>query len=359
MATPQLTRDWTGIQQFPTATQNKLLELLGKLKQENVSTLTILVMGKGGMGKSSTVNSILGERVATVSAFQSEALRALAFSRSRAGFTLNIIDTPGLVEGGYVNEHALDVIKRFLLNKTIDVLLYVDRLDAYRVDNLDSLVIRAITDSLGKAIWRRTAIVLTHAQLSPPDGLSYDEFFSKRSEALLKTVRSGSGLKNRELKESAIPVVLVENSGRCNTNESGEKILPNGIAWIPELVKTITNIISNGSKAIVVDKELIEGPNLNDRGKFWIPLIIAFQVEHRLISKASLFGFGPNSWQLRFSISIQGTRTDPYAVSELSVSLGILLEKSCGSGLRAAADKQRITTWVWAKFKVSTELGAF
>lgn len=33
-------------------------------------------------------------------------------SRSRAEFTLNIIDTPGIVEGGYVNEQALEVIKR-------------------------------------------------------------------------------------------------------------------------------------------------------------------------------------------------------------------------------------------------------
>lgn len=36
-------------------------------------------------------------------------------SRSRAGFTLNIIDTPGLVEGGYVNDQALEIIKRFVL----------------------------------------------------------------------------------------------------------------------------------------------------------------------------------------------------------------------------------------------------
>lgn len=37
-------------------------------------------------------------------------------SRSRAGFTLNIIDTPGLVEGGYVNDQALEIIKRFVLS---------------------------------------------------------------------------------------------------------------------------------------------------------------------------------------------------------------------------------------------------
>ncbi|XP_068659116.1 translocase of chloroplast 34, chloroplastic-like [Aristolochia californica] len=272
-----LIREWTGIQQFPPATQTKLLDLLGKLKQENVSMMTILVMGKGGVGKSSTVNSILGERVAAVSAFQSEVLRPIICSRSRAGFTLNIIDTPGIVEGGYVNEHALEIIKRFLLNKTIDVLLYVDRLDAYRVDNLDRQVIKAISDSFGKGIWKRGLVVLTHAQLSPPDGLNYEEFCSKRSEALLKVVRLGAKIKKQEFQDSAIPVVLVENSGRCNTNDSGEKVLPNGTSWIPNLVMLITDVISNGSKPVVVDQKLIEGPNPNERGKFFIPLILAFQ----------------------------------------------------------------------------------
>lgn len=89
-------------------------------------------------------------------------------------------------------------MNRFLLNKTIDVLLYVDRLDAYRVDNLDKQVITAITDSFGKEIWRRGVVVLTHAQLSPPDGLNYEDFFSKRSEALMKVVLAGSRLRKQD-----------------------------------------------------------------------------------------------------------------------------------------------------------------
>ncbi|GJN30848.1 hypothetical protein PR202_gb19186 [Eleusine coracana subsp. coracana] len=259
MATP-IPREWVGLQQFPAATQTKLHELLGKLKEENVSTLTVLVMGKGGVGKSSTVNSIVGERVATVSAFQSEGLRPTMCSRTRAGFTLNIIDTPGLIEGGYINEQAVEIIKRFLLGKTIDVLLYVDRLDAYRMDTLDEQVIRAITNSFGKDIWRRALVVLTHAQLSPPDGIDYNDFFTKRSEALLRYIRSGAGINKREY-----------------------GILPDGTPWVPNLMKEITVVISNGSKPIHVDQKLIDGPNPNNRWKIFIPLILA--VEYFLVVK--------------------------------------------------------------------------
>ena len=74
----------------------------------------------------------------------------------------------------------------------------MDRLDAYRMDTLDEQVIKTITNSFGKDIWRRALVVLTHAQLSPPDGIDYNEFFTKRSEALLRYIRSGVGINKRE-----------------------------------------------------------------------------------------------------------------------------------------------------------------
>ncbi|KAF8112955.1 hypothetical protein N665_0058s0054 [Sinapis alba] len=198
-------------------------------------------------------------------------------SRTMGGFTINIIDTPGLVEAGYVNHQALELIKGFLVNRTIDVLLYVDRLDVYRVDELDKQVVQAITQTFGKEIWCKTLLVLTHAQFSPPDDLSYEIFSSKRSDSLLKTIRAGSKMRKQQFEDSAIEVVYAENSGRCSKNDKEEKALPNGEAWIPNLVKAITDVATNQKKAIHVDKKMVDGSYSDEKGKKLIPLIIAAQ----------------------------------------------------------------------------------
>ncbi|CAM6096423.1 unnamed protein product [Calypogeia fissa] len=319
-----IVREWTGLQQFPVQTQTALHALLGRLRQENMESLTVLVLGKGGVGKSSTVNSMMGERVAVVSAFQTETLRPLQCSRSRAGFTLNIIDTPGLVEGGGVNDQALEIIRRFLLNKTIDAVLYVDRLDGYRVDNLDKQVIRAIHRSFGPRIWRLALVVLTHAQLSPPDGVEYSEFVERRSAGLQAAIRQEAGFKKGE---GPIPVVLVENSGRCNTNAGGEKILPDGTVWLPNLVEKIVEVATGPTESLLVDKKLIEGPNANQRGKIWIPLLILFQyffilkpIQGRIQKDIDMEKQNRPAWEIRADQFKRGSTLDDERADERAIS---------------------------------------
>lgn len=116
--------------------QNALNLAIPGLRSQDKDSLNILVLGKGAVGKSSTVNSIVGERVVTVTPFQGEIVRPEVVFRQKAGFTLSIFDTPA-IDDGSVNEDLLKGMRGFLLEKPIDALLYVDRLDTYRVDDLD------------------------------------------------------------------------------------------------------------------------------------------------------------------------------------------------------------------------------
>ncbi|KAG6749706.1 hypothetical protein POTOM_046773 [Populus tomentosa] len=96
-------------------------------------------------------------------------------------------------------------------------------------------------------------------------------------EALIETKLAFQFFLGYWCRDSAIPVGLVENSGRCNKNENDEKILPNGDAWIPSLVKEIVGVATNGKKSLLVDEKLVNGSESNDRGKIFIPLILGVQ----------------------------------------------------------------------------------
>jgi len=65
------------------------------------------------VGKSSTANSLLNERVANVAALQSDVARPQAISRSVQGFTVTLIDTPGLLEADAVSDAVRQCLSMF------------------------------------------------------------------------------------------------------------------------------------------------------------------------------------------------------------------------------------------------------
>lgn len=56
------------------------------------------------------------------------------------------------------------------------------------------------------------------------------------------------------------------------------QVLPNGSVWLPALVDRIAEVATGATPSIHVDQKLIDGPNANEKGKWWIPLIILAQV---------------------------------------------------------------------------------
>lgn len=65
-----------------------------------------------------------------------------------------------------------------------------------RRDQGDIPVLRAITNSVGAAMWFNCILVLTHAAAAPPDSsngpIQYETYVNQRTHALQQTIRFGS-----------------------------------------------------------------------------------------------------------------------------------------------------------------------
>lgn len=207
-------------------------------------SLNILVLGKTGVGKSATINSIFSEEKSTINAFEPATSSVKVVAGVLHGVKIRIFDTPGLRSpaiGQTVNKKTLASIKKSIKKFPPDVVLYVDRLDTHTRDYNDLPLLRSLTSSLGSSIWQNAILCLTHAASDPPDGpsglpLSYEVFVGQQSHAIQQRISQAIGdplLMNLSMMH---PVSLVENHQSCRKNRIGEIVLPNGQSWRPQLL---------------------------------------------------------------------------------------------------------------------------
>ncbi|CBI37904.3 unnamed protein product, partial [Vitis vinifera] len=191
---------------------------------------TIMVLGKTGVGKSATINSIFDEVKFSTDAFQVGTKKVQDVVGTVQGIKVRVIDTPGLLPSWSdqrQNEKILHSVKRFIKKTPPDIVLYLDRLDMQSRDFGDMPLLRTITEIFGPSIWFNAIVVLTHAASAPPDGpngtaSSYDMFVTQRSHVVQQAIRQAAG--DMRLMN---PVSLVENHSACRTNRAGQRVLPN------------------------------------------------------------------------------------------------------------------------------------
>eukprot|EP00276_Gloeochaete_wittrockiana_P015053 CAMPEP_0184336472 /NCGR_PEP_ID=MMETSP1089-20130417/4758_1 /TAXON_ID=38269 ORGANISM="Gloeochaete wittrockiana, Strain SAG46.84" /NCGR_SAMPLE_ID=MMETSP1089 /ASSEMBLY_ACC=CAM_ASM_000445 /LENGTH=207 /DNA_ID=CAMNT_0026661505 /DNA_START=435 /DNA_END=1055 /DNA_ORIENTATION=+ len=156
-------------------------------------------------------------------------------SRYADGVVLRIIDTPGFLDvrdSPAVNVQHTENIRSMVRDKQIDCVFYVDRLDSKRVDPADQLVLKNVTNMLGKEVWRHAVVVLTRGCMVPPDSMTWSDYVKGRTNVLINVIRGREIADNETLE---LPYVIVENSKHCPTNSDREAVLPDGIPWLPNL----------------------------------------------------------------------------------------------------------------------------
>ncbi|CAH9083989.1 unnamed protein product [Cuscuta epithymum] len=248
----------------------------------------VLLLGRTGVGKSSTINSIFGQSKATTNAFHPETNHVYEITGTMKGVKISFIDTPGLLPSSprntRLNRKILNKVKKYIRKNPPDMVLYFERLDL--MDNMDYYsdfpLLKLMTEVFGISIWFNAILVMTHSASPLPEGphgypVTF-ESYTAHCTALLQhhihLVVSDQKLQN--------PVVMVENHSNCKTNDSGEKILPNGHVWMVQFFLTCicTKVLGDVNTVLGFEDGIKLGPSKAARLPS-LPHLLSSFLKHR------------------------------------------------------------------------------
>ncbi|MEJ6481016.1 GTPase [Nostoc punctiforme UO1] len=193
--------------------------LIDKLQLSKDKKFVFLLLGKTGVGKSSTVNSLLNQAIAPVGKYDATTMEVQEYEHEINGVKCSIIDTPGLCddipEKGN-NQKYIELIQNQV--KQIDLLWFVTRLDDARVGEDEKKGIQIISEAFTPKVWEHSVIIFTRANKAD----DYLEELRERTKRIRDEIakHTGNEIANK------IPSVAVDNKSQTT---------PDGKRWLEEL----------------------------------------------------------------------------------------------------------------------------
>lgn len=182
-----------------------------------------LLVGRTGVGKSSTINSLLRSKVAPVNDFRPETMEVKSYTHKLGMTDFEIIDTPGLcddLEMGTSEEYLNRISTKIQEVRQIDSMFFVSRLDEARLAGDEKRAIQMITKHLGKETWNNSVIILTFA-----GNIVRDKYYNTLQERT-KVIREEIGKYVETSVANNIPSIAVDNTTETT---------PDGKKWVSTL----------------------------------------------------------------------------------------------------------------------------
>lgn len=206
------------------------LNLAKRLKEAYTREFVFLLVGRTGVGKSSTINQLMGEEVAKVGDFEPMTMSVEQYKLPIDNINFVVFDTPGLCDDIPEKGNDKGYIKKIKDKiKYVDCVLYVTPLSDTRIRSDERYGLELITKAFGEKIWMNSLLVFTFADQVKPEKYTYS--LETRSRLIREVIQRDV---SSEI-TSNIPSVAIDNTSN---------VTPDGKPWLGELYTTVVERVS-------------------------------------------------------------------------------------------------------------------
>ncbi|MBG1258586.1 GTPase [Nostoc commune] len=205
-----------------------LFSLIKSLQKSRNKSFVFLLVGRTGVGKSSTINSLMGEPICTTGDYDPTTMEVQSYEHEINGIKFTIVDTPGLCddipEKGN-DQKYIELIRNKV--KQIDSLCFVTRLDEARASS-DMRGIKIISEAFTREVWEHSVIIFTRANKADDYVIDLQE----RTKRIQNEIAKYTG----DEVASNIPSVAIDNKSQTT---------PDGKRWLEELYTQVFKRMSD------------------------------------------------------------------------------------------------------------------